>query len=271
MLVSNRMRFPYSRDVVWFASGEYSTSRFRARVTYLRQHSMDIPLELIVSDERFYTLFLDLSHDVDDLKSRFTKTFRYDINRSRKEAITHLRQEIGGEGGEAFVERHRAFNLKKGLGRSLTTVDLMRLKGSLRLYSAFKGEEPLADILLISDGFRARQWVVVNNTNHPSRNLVGYASKALVWESIQDAKASNHQIYDFGGIVLDENDPRHGITEYKRSFGGRLVEERNTLVVRNRVDRAVYGWLRKVAKRSTHSRRVPAPDGIDDRRKTHVD
>ena len=235
----------FRHEVIWFATGRYDPAQYGAQITYFRQHQLEIPIGYIVQAEPFFTLFLDLAYSEEKIFAGFSKTVRNEIGRAERENVGITRIDDFRK-AEAFVERHRGFAARKNLGKSMTRQQLESTDKHWRLYTAALGHTWLADLLLLSDEHRARQWIAISNLDHPSRPLIGYASKSLVWRSIQDARSEGLKIYDFGGIVKDERDLRHGITIYKKAFGGYEVEEGNALVIPNALLRRAYMLLKKV-------------------------
>jgi lipid II:glycine glycyltransferase (peptidoglycan interpeptide bridge formation enzyme) len=73
---------------------------------------------------------------------------------------------------------------------------------------------------------------------------VGYASKALIWHSMREAKAKGFSVYDFGGVILNKAHPAFGITQFKSSFGGYPAHEKNSLVIPKALCRALYTTLK---------------------------
>ena len=62
------------------------------------------------------------------------------------------------------------------------------------------------------------------------RAIIGRANRFLHYSDIIYFKNNGFFIYDFGGISLDKNDAEQlKISEFKRGFGGVLVEESNFL------------------------------------------
>ena len=233
-------------EVVWFAIGQYDCHRFPAHITYFRQHKLSIPSEFAVTSEPFHTLQLDLGKNSDALFSGFTKTIRNEIRRAERESIRISREQQFSPGISGFIARQRQFNQRKHLGAPMSEKQFQQVDGNWRLYSAHLGESWLADLLLLHDENRIRQWIAISNLDYESRAMAGYASKSLVWQSITDAQRDNFSIYDFGGIVPDENDARFGITAYKRAFGGEEVQESNAVVISNAFWRVGYKALNRL-------------------------
>jgi hypothetical protein len=64
------------------------------------------------------------------------------------------------------------------------------------------------------------------------QRLIGIANRFLHFSAILHFRAQGLSVYDFGGIGLEENDPKiKGINEFKRSFGGTEVIEYNYIPI----------------------------------------
>jgi len=229
-----------AREENWFASGAYRPSSFDAAVTYFRQHTLQIPSGYLVASEPFHTLTIDLTRERQAILGGMAKNCRYEIERAGRERIAVTRSCAPGEELERFLTAHAGFNAAKGLGAPLSRRQLEPHAWSL--YKAERGEW-LSYLLTTRDERRCRVWVFINNLAVENRALLGFASRRLVWESICDAQDLGLATYDFGGVVLDERDPRYGITRFKRSFGGTPAEECNALVIPNPFLRAAYRVL----------------------------
>lgn len=239
MIKIRKRKFGISHDVIWFASGEYTLKKYNALITYFRQHTMALPAKYIVQSEVFYTLIIDLLQDRDIIFKNIAKNTRYEIERAEREGIAVTRYDELCEEFTHFLVQHSIFNNHKHLGQSLTQSQLA--SHNLLLYKAALPDGTwLSYLLLTRDEERIRVWVFINNLELTSRSLVGYASRRLIWESICDAQDMGLRLYDFGGIVLDEQDPLYGVTRFKKAFGGELAEEKNSLVIPNPVIRALY-------------------------------
>lgn len=243
MLRHAARRLLWSHEVIWFADGEYSQERFPSDLTYFRQHRLDIPSRFLLSNEVFHTLQLDLSESIEHLFSRLSETTRRHTRKSLKEGIT-LREDHDEFSVGEFLVRQRGFNVRKSLGTPMTRKHLDSYHGNYVLYSAHLGQTWMGHLLMIHDKQRTRIWQLASNLDFKDKSLLGYASKALVWNSICQAKVSGFSIYDFGGVVLDTNHPAYGVTQFKSSFGGMLVQEQNSVVIPNRYHRLLYEALK---------------------------
>jgi hypothetical protein len=82
------------------------------------------------------------------------------------------------------------------------------------------------------------------------RNLIGRANRYLHWHDIRLFKGRGFQLYDFGGLDVEERDPKTaGIARFKRGFGGDV--------------RPVYSTTRARSLRGAAVRRVLALRGVD--------
>jgi lipid II:glycine glycyltransferase (peptidoglycan interpeptide bridge formation enzyme) len=233
----------WSHEVIWFADCEYSHDRFPSHLTYFRQHRLTIPSHFLLTSEVFHTLHTDLTQDLDQLFGRLSKTCRNEVRRSSKEGI-EIKQELRPDATELFLERQKWFNLRKHLGEPISRKQLADYCGHWFLYTAYRAGAWLGHLLLLHDEQRVREWVLASNLDYDDHAVVSYASRALVWNSMEDAKNKGFLTYDFGGIVDDDSDPRYGVTKFKSSFGGTLVEEQNSVVIPNRYHRLLYATLK---------------------------
>jgi lipid II:glycine glycyltransferase (peptidoglycan interpeptide bridge formation enzyme) len=66
--------------------------------------------------------------------------------------------------------------------------------------------------------------VLAESGDSATRNLVGRANRYLHWHDIRLFKERGFDLYDFGGLDVDERTPKTaGIARFKRGFGGRVV------------------------------------------------
>ena len=85
------------------------------------------------------------------------------------------------------------------------------------------------------------------------RSAVGPGNRILHWRELQYYKAEGYHFYDFGGCDVNKESPHYRNTQFKLSFGGRVVEEPIVYLAKNpalravlRARGAVRGALRKV-------------------------
>lgn len=220
------LRIPHPRpawrhEVVWFADGEYDPGRFAADSTYFRQHRLALPAEIVVWNEPFDTLHLDLTRDLDPLLGHTSSTVRRHIRPSSREHIC-VRTDESQASVLLLIARQTEFNRRKHLGEPPSRALFVRHQGHYLLYSVHQGEVWLGH----------------------DRTLVGYASRAMMWHSFCDTKGRGMSVYDFGGILRDETHPAYGVTFFKEAFGGEHVREWNSLVIPCAARRALYRLFR---------------------------
>ncbi|MGD0784735.1 MAG: hypothetical protein ABR969_02865 [Sedimentisphaerales bacterium] len=79
------------------------------------------------------------------------------------------------------------------------------------------------------------------------QQLSGAFTRYLHWYAmIERYKKQGFHSYDMGGVDLAPDAPTHGISKFKLSFGGKVVEEDNYVFVRNRLIEKAYKALRKI-------------------------
>lgn len=181
------------------------------------------------------TLLLDISESEEDLMSNFHSKTRYNIRYGPKRGV------------EAKVLKSRgAFDsflalLKKTASRKDFVIygkdyyeDLFKLgkdkKSDLKVdfLGAFYKNRLISAVVLVCFGKKA---IYLHGANdYKYRNLM--ASYLLQWEAIKKAKSYGCSQYDLWGIIRQDNfasekkfknHPWHGVTRFKKKFGGKEV------------------------------------------------
>lgn len=83
----------------------------------------------------------------------------------------------------------------------------------------FEGEVAAAAIVTHYGSVASYFLAGTSEKNHDSRAIF-----LLIWMAIQDAKKAGLQLFDFGGITLEENNTWSGFSSFKEKFGGRIVD-----------------------------------------------
>lgn len=173
--------------------------------------------------EKFLTLQTYLGVSCEEILGAARQSTRNEIRQALRADL------VCSEGSLAeFRPFYNAFARAKGLpplGASLS-------KGSVRVRItkvSSKGAT-LAMHALILDKQSGRVRLLNSATarfdDPKERAVIGKANRGLHWWEICEAKREGYRTYDWGGISENEDDPAmRGVNEFKRSFGGTLVEE----------------------------------------------
>ena len=161
------------------------------------------------------TVYLDLSPDLNTLYENIDSRFRKDIRR----AIRYGIKVYVDYGYEDFMKLAQEFHDVKGLPRSLIpTVDFMKKTG--KLFTAYFDGKILAGQFYMECYPTFLYHTAVRKiTKIPSENqLVGMATRLLVWEAIKYAKERGFMELDFGGTSPELNST---IDKFKLKFGSK--------------------------------------------------
>ncbi|MDR2410757.1 MAG: hypothetical protein LBE13_21965 [Bacteroidales bacterium] len=184
-----------------------------------------------IFSEDFYTLFIDLAKETEDLFSGFEKNTKYEINRAcnKDEILVETLDAV--EEKIAFYDFYNRFALtKKREPIGTNEIDLLIVNNMFTIRAAsFKGERLIYHSYVTTNN-RARLAQSASlfrvSDNAAFKALTGRANRLLHWDDILYFKDQGYGIYDMGGVVLDEsNKEGQAITRFKRCFGGTLVKE----------------------------------------------
>jgi lipid II:glycine glycyltransferase (peptidoglycan interpeptide bridge formation enzyme) len=184
------------------------------------------------------TLVLDLNLSEEDLLKQMKPKGRYNIKVAEKSGVT-VRE---NQGVDPFYEL-----LKKTTGRDGFSANpksfyekmlqalqphAQLLMAGLPTGQAGKGGKAIAGgIFVYLDNVGTYYY---GASDHAYRNLM--APYLLQWEAIKEAKRRGCKTYDFLGIAPEEaeNHPWAGVTEFKKKFGGTVVNypQAKELVIR---------------------------------------
>jgi hypothetical protein len=130
--------------------------------------------------------------------------------------------------------------------------DLARLVSLVRTDRA--GSEALVSFALGLNRGDHVEYSTAGSTRPPDLKMpFGYA---LAWDLMEWARSVGARWFDFGGIAPDQatDGTRRGIHEFKRAFGGNVVEVRQTWSLEVRPVRAA--WARRVSRVAADLRRL---------------
>ena len=218
---------------------EFRISNFESRISSHDHHPQT-------------TLVLDLNLDEEDLLRQMKPKGRYNIKVAEKNGVT-VREY---QGVDAFYEL-----LKKTTGRDGFSSNskayyqkmLQALGANAQLLMAGKDGKAIAGgIFVYLDNVGTYYY---GASDHECRNLM--APYLLQWEAIKEAKRRGCKTYDFLGIAPEhapserpgwagKNHPWAGVTEFKKKFGGTVVQypQATELVIQ-----PVWYWIYSLYKK----------------------
>jgi hypothetical protein len=161
------------------------------------------------------TLVVDLAGDDAALLARATSDTRRNLKRAEAAGITV------GEAPELtapFVASFNAMAAERGLQMlDGARVEAMIAGGHSRLFATMVGDAPRSFLL----SYEAGDTAFIATTAAAARERDG-GGHLLHWRAICAFRASGRRWCDMGGIV--STDARDGIFQFKRGFGGEIVD-----------------------------------------------
>jgi peptidoglycan pentaglycine glycine transferase (the first glycine) len=167
------------------------------------------------------SLVIDLSKPDEDILGQMKPKGRYNIKVAEKHGVTvHPSDDVG-----AFYSILSKTGNRDGFGihpKSYYEKMIEHLKGHVQLLLAnYEGKVIAGGIFVYLD-----EWGIYyyGASDNEYRNVM--APYLVQWEAIKEAKKRGCKYYDFLGIA-PENAKKHpwaGVTEFKKKFGGEIVD-----------------------------------------------
>jgi hypothetical protein len=159
-----------------------------------------------------------------EMLASFRRTTRYNIHYAERSQVV---VEEGADAAELALQV-RASAARAGVslpGTVYFRTVLQRLPLSRTLVARHDGESLCALLVAVHDG---RGYYLFSGSNGRHRNLK--AMDLTMWRAIQYAARMGCRDYDLWGVSPDDDPahPWHGFTEFKRGYGGEVVEYAGT-------------------------------------------
>jgi lipid II:glycine glycyltransferase (peptidoglycan interpeptide bridge formation enzyme) len=209
--------------------------------TYHNLSNIDIIYENQYTKKRlfsheFYTMFIDLTLPEEKIFSFFEKNTQYEIKRANgKDFVTTITLNAKTD-KLLFYDFYDKFIQVKGLHPlGIRETDLLIDNDMFIIRSAIYNDEKIVFHTYITENNRARlaqsASLFRESQDRAYRNLIGRANRLLHWEDMLYFKQKGYLIYDLGGISMESaNQEAKSINQFKKSFGGSLVKEYNSIV-----------------------------------------
>jgi hypothetical protein len=207
---------------------------------------------------KLHTLVLDLGLDEDGLLAQMGKDTRSKIRRAAERDPL----QVSGTPAptDADVDEFAAFYDRFAAAHTVAPAFRPRLqalarRGNLVLTAAARDDGEVlvrhAYVAVRGRGFMLYSGsLLAESEDSGARNLIGRANRYLHWHDIRLFKDRGFDIYDFGGLDVEERSPKTaGIARFKRGFGGEV--------------RPVYSVTRARSLRGAAVRRMLALRGVD--------
>lgn len=192
---------------------------------YMDCYSADKP-RLFITEYR-HTLLTDLRPDEATIFQHFPKDTRSQIRRCEQEQrfTLNLHTRL-----EAFIPLYNAFARLRGLSL-FSAADAQAIgQDNYCIFSVdYQGQAVICHLYLLSAASGVANLLISASSQQylddvDMRRALGFANRCLHWQGMRQLKAAGFHTYDWGGYVVDAEDPAmQGINRFKRTFNGKLT------------------------------------------------
>lgn len=201
-----------------------------------------------------FTLITDLTILPEEIFKQFSKNYRYEINRGKKEkvkCISYNSLDLKNDSSllSSFKKEYEDFVKLKKIANAYNKFAMEQYieSGNIILTKAYSDEEDYAQhIYVYEDDNRkiARLLYSVSNfrTKGVDRNLIGRANKYLHWYDIQYLCNHNINILDWGGI--SSIDKTNGVDKFKKEFGGHEHSYYNVIIGKSLIGKLAVSLMK---------------------------
>jgi hypothetical protein len=231
----------------------------QAPVVILWQCPSDLAPQLgawVFQSAPFRTPLLDLSPPEEQLwRGLDAKSCRYEVRKAQQMDCVISLNEPSDTARLLINESIRRLSYRAELSQDEWQALLPNHDVFLGRWQGF----PLAAHVLLRDPRRRARLLLSGSADRSSerfRKTVGPANRLLHWHELLHYKAGGYGLYDFGGCAPEKESPFYLISQFKLSFGGKIVEEPMVYLARNPALRAL---LRARAAAQRAVRKIPWP------------
>lgn len=210
-----------------------------------------------------YTTIISLDRPADDLLQEMDgKSCRYELRKALKLDPQHSVNQYRDEAFQLFQN----FFKSSGYRGAMTPEEWEGYATVADLHTIHMDQDLVAAHLVLRDvpeRVRLLLSATADRNSDRLRRAIGPLNRHLHWRELLFYQEQGVHEYDFGGILIDSADPRYSITQFKKSFGGRVEKQLNLVLIRNPILRvaarafvASKPWLLEL-KRRVGQRRSP--------------
>lgn len=253
MFVTDRVKHGIHFYKVWFAKEPLKKSGI---VAYYQAEFEPV----LGKANKYITITNDLMESEEDIKSHFSKSCKYKVNRAAREDVKVViknSSEITDQDIDEFLTFFREFweskdcsfddgdSVRRDLmdyrkGNNLTLA-YTYVCGEKAIYHTHVHDESTARLLHSASLYRLQ-----SDLEGTNKNLIGMANRYMHYVEMCHFKELGKSVYDWGGAGRGED--VINITEFKESFGGTVKTDYNfeeTKGVKAKLFRVLVGILRK--------------------------
>jgi hypothetical protein len=184
----------------------------------------------VVRHERSATVCVDLSATVETLSKGIAKNTRYEIRQAEKLGDRIRIERNGPKLTKEFLALFNDFVRSKPEVSPINQRSLTRYEGHADIFMAYLDDNPVCGHVLLRDIEIGRARLLYSASrrfdDRETARLSGTLNRYLHWHEICDYRKEGFSTYDLGGIKENKAD---GITQFKMSFGGKVVKEHTYL------------------------------------------
>lgn len=209
--------------VSWFSARRSALDNILPNVYYHIKESGG--RKLSGQKETTKTLEIDLVQPEEAIHAGFIKSLRQQVRQAEDEGIQCY---FKNDDIEFFVEFFNQFARSKKI-HTVTVARLHEMNEFLNLsFATFNGVILAAHSYIVDHDLkivRAFHSATRRLEDSAERSRVAKANKLLHYKDMLDFKKRGFEIYDFGGIAINTENPElKGINDFKMSFGGKVVD-----------------------------------------------
>ena len=248
MIVYDKQVLWFKTRTIWLSDQPFDVDGIDSICFHACRTKMDMPGFL---REDRATIEIDLARDLDQLWSKVSSKCRSGIRRAEKDGVVvHM-----DRGHEEFLKLNEEFRAVKGLDHNTFPLGFTKEKG--KLFIAEMNGEMVGGVLFLNDErtllgvISASRRLDVEGDN---RCNISNANRLLWWSAIEYGKENGLERVDMGGYYVgsEPNPQAEGINEFKRRFGGEVVnsyEYRRDYTFKIRM---AHMLQKKIAQNSAH-------------------
>ncbi len=183
---------------------------------------------------------IDLSRNETDIWQSINKSRRKGINRAEKSGILVKRVSNEDELLSCYnlvLETYKRFKVPVAdISLFQAAYEELASTGCADFFIAFKGEEAVGTRITLNYRDMVYDWYA------GSKQEVDYVDEALVWQILKE-NAGSYKVFDFGGA--GHPDKPYGVREFKRRFGGEMVNFGRYTKVHSKTKQSIakYGYM----------------------------
>lgn len=188
------------------------------------------------------TLVIDLTKSEQEILAQMKQKGRYNIKIAQKNNVKIIESKDATEFYKILKQTWERDKFKGHL-QDFYQKMIDMVDGAKLYYAEFEGEI-IAGIIVTFYKDTATYYYGASSNKH--RNVM--APYLLQWHAIQAAKAKGCKFYDLLGIAPEgaKNHPWQGVTEFKRKFGGEVVEYAHA---KERIYKPFWYWVMRIIKK----------------------